>query len=139
MAKFTKFITIALVFIMAIPSTILGQEITKKENNTVAGHRTVHFINLKNVEDETEFVVIADIFNKLVAELGYQNISYNFWKVTGDIEGQYSYIFESTWPDQETFDKVHEYEKFKVTINKWYPIFKNMIAEEIYNRYTLLN
>ena len=128
MAKFTNFFIVVVVFIIAIPSTVLGQEMTKKEKNTIVGYRTVHFINLKTVEDEAKFALIADVFNKLVAELGYQNVHYNFWKVTGDREGQYNYIFESTWPDQETFDKVHEYEKFKVTKQKWYPKFKEMIA-----------
>ena len=118
MAKFTKFFIIVVVYIIAIPSTVLGQEITEKENNCVVGYRTVHFINLKNVEDEAEYVVMADIFTKLMTEVGYQNIRFDFWKVAGNIEGQYQYIFESTWPDKETYDEVHEYEKFNVTKKK---------------------
>lgn len=114
MAKFTKFFIIIVAFIIANQSSVFGQERTKKKEHNVAGFRTVHLINLKSVEDEAEFVTIADDFNKVVAELGYQNIRYNFWKETGDRGGQYKYIFESTWPDKETYDKVHEYEKFKV-------------------------
>ena len=139
MAKFTKFFIIIVVIIVVIPDVVLGQEMTKKEKNTEVRFRTVHLINLKFVEDEIEFVVIADDFNKVVAELGYQNIHYNFWKETGDREGQYKYIFESTWPDQETYDKVHEYEKFKIVWEKSYTKWKEMIEEDIYNRYILLN
>ncbi len=139
MAKFTKFFIIVVVFIIAIPDTVLGQEMTKKEKNTVVGFRTVHLVNLKTVEDEAEFVAIADDFNKVVAELGYQNIRYIFWKETRGREGQYKYIFESTWPDQETYDKVHEYEKFKVVWEKNYTKWKRMIEEDIYNKYIPLN
>jgi len=139
MTKFTGFIILVVVHILVIPNTVLGQDITNKDSNSVVGFRTVYSINLNQVEDEAEFVVIAEVFNKLVAELGYQNISFSFWKVTGDIEGPYKYIFESTWPDQETFDKVFKNEKFKVTLNSWYPIFQKMIAEGNYNRYILLN
>ena len=137
MAKFTNFFIIIVAFIIAIPGAVLGQEMTKK--NIVVGFRTVHLLNLKNIEDEAEFVAIADDFNKVVAELGYQNIRYNFWKETTGREGQYKYIFESTWPDQGTYDKVHEYEKFKVVWEKSYAKWKKMVAEDIYNRYIPLN
>jgi len=139
MTKFTKFFIKVVVFIVAIPVAVLGQEMTKKEKYAVVGFRTVHLINLKTVEDEAEFVAIADDFNKVVAELGYQNIRYNFWKETRGREGKYKYIFESTWPDQETYDKVHEYEKFKVVWKKNYTKWKKMIEEDIYNRYIPLN
>ena len=139
MAKFTKFFIIAVVFIIAIPSSVLAQEMAKKEKNTLVGFRTVHLINLKTIEDEAEIVAIADDFNKVVAELGYQNIRYNFWKETIGRNGQYKYIFESTWPNQETYDKVHEYEKFKLVWEKNYTKWKKMIEEDIYNRYIPLN
>ena len=139
MAKFTKFIIIAVVFIISLPTGVMGQEKTKKEKNTEIGFRTVHLINLKTVEDEAEFVAIADDFNKVVTELGYQNISYKFWKETRGRDGQYKYIFESTWPDQETYDKVHEYDKFKEVWEKNYAKWKMMIAEDVYNRYFPLN
>lgn len=84
-----------------------------------------------------EFVAIADDFNNLVSELGYQNISFSVWKETR--EGQYKYIFESNWPDQETYDKVHEYEEFKVVWKKNYAKWKRMAEEDVYNRYIPLN
>ncbi len=137
MKKFTRFYVIIFVFIIVIPDTVQGQEFTKKD--TVVGFRTVHLLKLKTVEDEAEFAAIADDFNKVVVELGYQNIRYNFWKETGDLKGQYKYIFESNWPDQETYDEVHEYEKFKIVWEKSYRKWKRMIEEDIYNRYILLN
>lgn len=128
-----------LVFILTIPSTIFGQELTKKENYTTANFRTVHLINLKTAEDEIEYVAIANIFNNLMTDLGYQNIRFNFWKENGSVDGQFKYIFESNWPDKETYDKVHEHEKFIATKNKWYPKFKEKLEEDVYNRYVLLN
>jgi hypothetical protein len=139
MAKFIEFFIVVVIFIISIPSTILGQEMTKNEENIVVGFRTVHLVNLKTVEDEAEFVTIADDFNKIVSELGFQDVHYNFWKEIKGREGQYKYIFESTWPNQETYDKVHEYEQFKVVWEKNYTKWKKMIKEDIYNRYIPLN
>ena len=139
MAKFTKFISIAVVFIIAIPTGVLGQEMTKEVKNAKMGFRTVHLINLKTVDDEAEITAIANDFNKVVLELGYHNISYKFWKETSEIDGQYKYIFESTWPDQETYDEVHEYDKFKEAWEKNYAKWKTIIVEDVYNRYFPLN
>ena len=139
MVKFTRFLIIIMLFSFAIHSIVFGQEMTRKEEYHVVGYRTVHLVNLKSVDDETEIVAIADDFNNVVAELGYQNICFKFWKETGEREGQYKYIFESTWPDKETYDKVHEYEKFKVVWEKSYAKWIKMIEEDIYNRYIPLN
>src|SRR5210317_1538213 len=109
MAKFFNLLIIVFVFTITNPNTTLGQEMNEKEENIAIGFRTVHLISIKNVEDESEFVTIADDFNKVVSKLGYQNVRYNFWKETGDRDGQYKYIFESNWPDKKTYDKVHEH------------------------------
>lgn len=109
------------------------------EKSPISGFRTVYHMHLKSDEDEAGFVQITAVFNDLAEELGYQNVKFNFWKFTGDKQGKYGYIFESNWPDKETFDKVFEYEEFKITLGKWYPKFKSMIAEGVYNKYVLLN
>jgi hypothetical protein len=137
--KINEFFILIVVFFIAFPGTVWGQESTIKEQDDVVGFRTVHLLKLKNAEDEAEFAIIADDFNKVVVELGYQNIRYNFWKETGDNIGQYKYIFESNWPDQETYDEVHEYEEFKLVWEKSYSKWKKMIEEDNYNRYILVN
>jgi len=139
MSKFTMFFIIIVAFLIDVPSTIFGQEMTKKEENKVEGFRTVHLVNLKSVENEAELVAISKDFNKVVAELGYQNIRYNIWKENGYREGQYKYIFESTWPDQETYDKVHKNDKFQVAWKTHWAEWQKLIKDDIYNRYIPLN
>jgi quinol monooxygenase YgiN len=139
LSKFTILFTIILAFLLGVPSAIFGQEMTKKEENKVEGFRTVHLVNLKSVENEAEFIAISNNFNEVVAELGYQNIRYNIWKESGYHEGQYKYIFESTWPDQETFDKVHKNEKFQAVWKTNKAVWDELIKEDTYNRYILLN
>ena len=109
------------------------------ELSPVAGFRTVYQIHLRSDEDEAVFVEITGVFNDVVKELGYRNVKFNFWKFTGDKQGKYGYIFESNWPDKETFDEVFQHEEFKKTLGEWYPKFESMIAEGVYNRYVLLN
>ncbi|SDI23534.1 hypothetical protein [Winogradskyella thalassocola] len=139
MVKLNTVVIVIFMFIILIPDTILGQEYIKSNATAKIGFRTVHLISLKNIENDVEIATIADDFNKVVAELGYENISYNFWKETEGQEGQFKYIFESNWPDQETFDKVHEYKEFQLVWEKNYDKWKSLVKEDIYNRYTLLN
>ena len=139
MSKFTMLFIITLAFLIGVPGAIFGQEMTIKGEDKVEGFRTVHLLNLKSVENEAELVAISNNFNKVVEELGYQNIRYNVWKESSNREGQYKYIFESTWPDQETFDEVHKYEKFQVVWKTNKAVWDELIKEDIYNRYIPLN
>ena len=115
-------------------TTELGSEMS-----SISGFRTAYHMHLNSDEDEAIFVEIAGVFNELVEELGYQNVKFNFWKFTGDKQGKYGYIFESNWPDKETFDKVFKDEEFKKVLGQWYPKFESTIAEGVYNKYVLLN
>jgi len=133
------FFIIIVAFLIGIPSTIFGQEITKKEENKGGVFRAVHLVNLKSVENEAEFVAMLNDFNKVITELGYQNIRYNIWKERGDREGKYKYIFESTWPDQGTYDKVHKNEKYQAIFEKYKTRYEEFIKDEIYSRYIPLN
>jgi quinol monooxygenase YgiN len=139
MSKFTMFFIIIAAFFIGVPSAIFGQEMTKKGENKEGVFRAVHLVNLKSVENEAEFVEMLNDFNKVVAEVGYPNIRYNLWKERGDREGQYRYIFESTWPDQATYDKVHENEKYQAVSEKHKTRYEEFVKEDIYSRYVPLN
>jgi hypothetical protein len=101
--------------------------------------KAVHLLNLKSVENEAKLIAMLDDFNKVVAEVGYPNIRYNIWKERGDREGQFKYIFESTWPDQATYDKVHNNEKYQSIFKKYKTHYEDLIKEDVYSRYVPLN
>ena len=102
--------------------------------------RAVHLLNLKSVENEAKLIAMLEDFNNVVAEAGYPNIQYNLWKERGDREeGQFKYIFESTWPDQATYDKVHNNEEYQTVFKKYKTQYEELIKEDVYSRYIPLN
>jgi quinol monooxygenase YgiN len=101
--------------------------------------RAVHLLNLKSIENEAKLIAMLEDFNKVVAEAGYPKIQYHLWKERGDREGQFKYIFESTWPDQATYDKVHNNEKYQSIFKKYKTRYEELIKEDVYNRYVPLN
>ena len=111
----------------------------KEDGSTSKVFRAVHLVNLKSPDSEAEFVTMLNDFNMVVAEVGYPNIRYNLWKERGDREGQFKYIFESTWSDQATYDKVHDNEKYQAVFEKYKTRYEELIKEEVYSRYVPLN
>ncbi|MFQ5630736.1 MAG: ester cyclase [bacterium] len=101
--------------------------------------RALHLITIESEDDEAAFIALLNDFNKVVAELGYPGIKYQLWKERGDRQGKYKYFFESTWPDQETYDKVHEHEKYKAVLEKAESKYDELVKDDIYSRYVLVN
>ena len=79
--------------------------------------KAVHLLNLQPEASEAEMLQILNELNAVIAELGYPNIKYRLWKERGDKQGKYKYIFDSTWQNQEIYDKVHNSEKYKRMID----------------------
>ena len=101
--------------------------------------KAVHLINLNADTSEAELQKILDELNNVITELGYTDIKYQLWKERGDTEGKYKYIFESKWPSQGIYDKVHNSDSYKKITEKYKTGYKELIKEEDYSRYIPLN
>jgi hypothetical protein len=112
-----------------------------KANNQEEGFKSVHLINLNSDASENEFVMILGEYNKVIAELGFPAIKYQLWKDRGDEnkDRKYQYFFESKWPNQKTYDKVHEAKKYKALGEKYGKLWEEILQDHVSTRYISLN
>jgi len=99
----------------------------------------LHLVNLQSEDMEGEILAMMNDMNQALEEIGYPNIKYEVWKQRSNRDGRYSYLIQSTWPDQATYDKVHSHEKYQTTWDKHRSRYEELIAEDLYNRYIPLN
>ena len=95
--------------------------------------KAVHLVTLTDAEAATIQNAIAEM-NGAVAKAGHPDIRYRLYKVTGKQAGSFNYLWESSWPNGEVYQKVHDSPEWVATMKKLSglePIMKN----EIYNRY----
>ena len=73
--------------------------------------------------------------NRAIADSGHPNAGYRLWKVTGEQAGAYGYIWEGVWPDQATYDAIHQSESWKQAEERFKPLFERVWKIQIYNRF----
>ncbi len=118
-----------LVVIAAFGTPVLAQDAPPKE-----AFKAVHLMNLKSPADVTAVqVAIADM-NKAVATAGYPNIRYRLYKVVGKQAGAFAYLWESSWPGGDVYDKVHNHPEW-IASSQRHPELAAYMKDEVYNRY----
>jgi hypothetical protein len=120
-------------FIFANPS--FSEE---PKNHTDTCFKTVHLLNLKSELNERELEIMIKDLNKCLAKHGFSNVKYTAWKLRGDSNCKYTYLFESTWPDVTTYNKIHETMEYKRVRTNWQQNWASVVDEE-YGRFMPLN
>ena len=102
-----------LFLISAFAAMVLAQDAPPK-----GPFKTVHLTNLKSAADVTALqAAIADM-NKVVANAGYRDVRYRLYKVSGEQAGAYGYLWESSWPGGDAYDKVHKSAEWTASTTK---------------------
>ena len=118
-----------LCLITAFAAPALAQDAPPKE-----AFKAVHLVNLKSPADVAALqAAIADL-NKAMANAGYRDIKYRLYKVTGKQAGAYGYLWESSWPGGDVYDKVHKNAEWIASSQK-HPEIDALMKDEVYNRY----
>ena len=99
------------------------------------GYKAVHLFNIA-AQDETQFLVGLSQASEAIAKAGFPDVRYRVWKVQGQPQGAQEYIWESTWPDRATYDKVHSNAEFKKILDRVEPMMSKVLKDHVYNRYT---
>lgn len=98
----------------------------------------VHLFNLPSAEAEEQLVGMLDDLNGAISEAGHPETQYGVWKVTGEQNGDYAYVFGSAWADRAAYDAAHEHAEYKALMEQHQEAYENLIPEQIYNKYELL-
>jgi len=119
---------LSFVLVGAFEAAVRAQEAPKEP------FKAVHLLNLKSAADVAALQAgIADM-NKVVADAGYKDIRYRLYKVTGKQAGPYAYMWESSWPGGDVYDKIHKSAAWTASMTK-HPQLEAIMKDELYNRY----
>jgi hypothetical protein len=95
--------------------------------------KAVHLVNVKTPADVATLQSAIAEMNGAVAKAGAKDVRYRLYKVAGTQTGSQAYMFESSWPSGEVYDKVHKSAEW-IAATKEHPL-DAVTTDQIYNRY----
>ena len=98
--------------------------------------KSVHLLNLPPDISESQLASALSELNKAISELGYPGSGYRLWKVQGDSDAEYMYLWEGNWPSQAAYDVIHESEAWHNVIERHQAMFETLIDVHVYQRYS---
>lgn len=122
-------IALSVVLSVALSAAALAQEAPPE-----GPFKTVHLVGLESSADVAKLQAALDDMNRAVAAVGFSNIRYRLYKVVGRQNGNYNYLWESSWPSGDVYTRVHKSEDWLAATKK-HPEIDALMKDEIYNRY----
>ena len=122
-----------IVLLLALVSTLGTVASRAQEPAPREAFKTVHLVTLTPAEVSTLLEALADL-NAAVAQAGHPEIRYRLFKAAGKPAGNYSHMWEVSWPGGAVYDKVHTSPAFQAVMSK-HPEVEALRKNEIYNRY----
>jgi hypothetical protein len=99
--------------------------------------QAVHLINVPSADAEKALLTALTDINAAMAKAGCAKCAYHLWKVYGTQAGGYNYLWASTWPGRDVYNKVHSSPEYQAAIGRHQAIEKIMDSQT-YNRYVEL-
>lgn len=115
-----------------LAATVGAQHLAAGPEPALKSH---HLLNLPASVTEADLAAALGAFNGAVAEAGYPHAGYRLWKVTGEQAGDYAYLWEGNWPNQEAYDVIHSHPAFEAAVEQWESFFEPVMEAQVYNRY----
>ena len=97
--------------------------------------KSLHLLNLPASVTEADFVAALSAMNAAVVEAGYPHAGYRLWKVTGEQTGDFTYLFEGNWPNQEAYDIIHSHPAYEGAGERFESFWEPVMEAQVYNRY----
>lgn len=118
----------------AVLSVTLGASALAQEAPPGGPFRAVHLVDLKSPAQVAQLQAALDDMNRAIAAAGFPNIRYRLYKVVGKQNGNYNYLWESSWPSGDVYNEVHKNEAW-LAATKRHPEIDVLMKDEVYNRY----
>ena len=94
-----------------------------------------HLFNLPAGITEADVVAAFREVNLAVAEAGYPDAGYRLWKVTGEQAGEYTYLWEGSWPNLEAYRSIHDHPAYLAAFGRTQSVFGVLAEAQVYNRF----
>jgi quinol monooxygenase YgiN len=118
---------------LVLAATLVTVALHAQEPPPKEAFKAVHLVVLTPAQEATLLTALADM-NKSIAQAGHPEVRYRLYKVTGKQAGNYSYMWESSWPSGAVYDQVHNSPAFQAATKK-HPEMDDLMKTEVYNRY----
>jgi ketosteroid isomerase-like protein len=108
-------------------------------NPAPATLKSVHLVNVAPGSTQEDVVEIFTALNAGIQEAGYPDAGYSLWKI-GEAEEPDTapigsdYFLEGLWPDQATYDQIHQAEAFQAAIESVTASWQRVLADQSYAR-----
>ena len=129
-------VTIVTILMQFSCDTKVDQSVSQDEiNNTL---KSVSLWQDSIGINPTELLADFEKVNIAIDSIGYPNAGYKIWEVTSEDSLGFRFMIEGLWPDQKTYDLIHNHELYKkvVTVvengtisrlkNTWYYRFNHI-------------
>jgi hypothetical protein len=123
------------------PEPEVSEEATVETTEAAPGppFLALHLYNPSSEADHQQFLAAFSSLNTAIAEAGHPETQYVAWKVAGDQEGDFEYLFGSVWADRATYEAVHAHEAYVTAMAALQEAGIEPAADEVYNRYEQLS
>ena len=111
---------------------VVGVAATQSASPALKSH---HLFNLPDGTTESDILTAFREVNSAVAEAGYPDAGYRLWKVTGEQAGEYTYIWEGSWPNQEAYRNIHDHPAWLAAIGSNEAVLGVIAEVQVYNRF----
>ena len=96
--------------------------------------QAVHLIKIPTDDAAKAFAAALNDINAAITKAGCRTCIYHLWKVYGTQAGDYNYLWTSTWPSRDVYNKVHSDTGYQAAISRHQDL--NLAQDtQIYNRY----
>lgn len=121
---------LAFAMLLALPLTVARAQETPAPPGPF---KSVHLLKLTDAQVATLQAALVDL-NAATAKAGYPETQYRLFKVTGKQSGNFNYLFESSWPSGEVYQRVHTDPDW-LAVAKKHPEIETLRKGELYNHY----
>ncbi|MFH1765849.1 MAG: nuclear transport factor 2 family protein [Gemmatimonadota bacterium] len=109
-------------------------------NPTPTARKSVTLLNLPPNATEGDLVGMFSAMNAAIQGMGYQGAGYGLWKAGGaQIPDAtplgFDYLLEGMWPDQATYDAIHEAEAYTAAAEEGEEIWNRIAPNTVYSRF----
>ena len=96
--------------------------------------KSLHLLrSLPEGMSEADLAAALGKVNAAISQSGHHMAGYRLWKVVGDLEGEYTYVWEGVWPSQDAYDVIHDSEAYRMAGEDF--DYESFWPLQVYNRY----
>jgi len=106
---FTGFLAMTFMIILCSNCNQKKEDVVKSENTL----KSVSLFYDSTGVNPSELLASIERMNRAIDSIGYPDAGYKLWIVQSDTSGDYRFMLEGYWPDQEIYDVIHNHELYK--------------------------